>query len=213
MSKQTDTAYHYIKDKILHGIFKPTQKLTEVQLTELIGVSRNTVKKALLKLEQENLITIEDNKGATIKAFTLEEVINYLEIREVLEGLVARSAIKKISNSDLEKMRIILEDMKLLLAANEFDKYSEKNKEFHAIIYNSAPNRQAVEIITMIRTQLNRYQFRTILVPGRSELSHQEHTQIYAALCHRDEKEAEEAVKRHIHSVRDVIEQNYYYLS
>lgn len=212
MSKQTDMAYQYIREKILSGVFKPSQKLTEVQLTEMTGVSRNTIKKALLKLEQENLVVTEDNKGATIKSFTLEEIKNYLEIRGALEGLVARSVARNISNSDLNKMKAMLEQMENLLTGNEFDKYSEKNKEFHAVIFDSAPNKQAVEIITMIRTQLSRYQLRTILVPGRSEVSLKEHYAIYEAFLERDEKKAEEAVKKHISSVSEVIGQNYHYL-
>jgi DNA-binding GntR family transcriptional regulator len=213
MSRPTDTTYQYIKERILDGTFKPSQKLTEIQLTQVIGVSRSTIKKALLKLEQENLITIEDNKGATIKAFTLEEILNYLEIREVLEGLVAKSAARNICDSDLAKLNETLEHMKTYLQCNEFDKYSANNKQFHTIIYNSASNQQAVDLITMIRTQLLRFQFRTILVPGRNEASLREHISIYEALSQKDEEQAEKAVKAHIASVRKVIEQNYYLLS
>ncbi|HMM22099.1 MAG TPA: GntR family transcriptional regulator [Selenomonadales bacterium] len=212
MSRPTEIAYQYIKEKILNGTLKPAQKLTEIQLTQEIGVSRSTIKKALLKLEQENLVTIEDNKGATIKSFTLEEVLNYLEIREVLEGLIARSAARNITAADLDKLKIILEQMKLFLNNNEFDKYSEQNKEFHAVIYQLASNRPAVDIITIIRTQLIRYQFRTILVPGRKDLSFAEHMTIYEALREHNEDQAELAIKRHVASVRKVVEQNYHYL-
>lgn len=211
--KQTDVAYHYIKDRILEGTFKPAQKLVEVQLAELIGVSRNTVKQALLKLSQENLVAIEVNKGATIKSFTLEEVLNYLDIREVLEGLVARSVTSNVTDSDLERMRCILEKMKVHLENQEFDKYSALNTEFHGIIYASTTNVQAVELINMIRTQLIRYQFRTVLVPGRSQSSFNEHLEIYKAIASRDENEAEIAVRRHVSAVRETIKNNYYYLA
>lgn len=211
--KQTDAAYHYIKDRILEGTFKPAQKLVEMQLAELIGVSRNTVKQALLKLAQENLVLIEVNKGATIKSFTLEEVLNYLEIREVLEGLVARSATCNVTENDLEKMKHILERMKAHLANQEFDKYSSLNTEFHGIIYRSTGNIQAVELINMIRTQLIRYQFRTILVPGRSQSSFTEHAEIYKAIAARNELAAELAVRRHVSAVRETIKNNYHYLS
>lgn len=212
MSKQTDIAYQYIRQKILDGTFKPSQKLIEMQLAQMIGVSRNTIKKALLKLGQENLVEIEDNKGAIIKSFTLEEVLNYLEIREVLEGLVVRSAIKNISDSDLTRLKNILDQMAVHLSNDEFDKYSALNKDFHAIIYHSAQNTQAVELITMIRTQLIRYQFRTILIPGRRQASYDEHVQIYQALAEHDEKKAEEAVREHVAGVRQTIEHNYQYL-
>lgn len=47
MSNQTEYAYKYIRERILDGTFKPTQKLIESQLSEMISVSRNTVKKKL----------------------------------------------------------------------------------------------------------------------------------------------------------------------
>lgn len=212
MSSQMDMTYQYIKDRILKGTFRPSQKLTETELVQQIGVSRNTIKKAFLKLEQENLIAIEKNKGATIKAFTLEEILNYLEIREVLEGLISKNAVRNISMNDLDKMHETLEQMKEFLANNNFDKYSENNRLFHAIIYASASNRPAVDMIMMIRTQLLRYQFRTILVPGRTEASLQEHTKIYEAFRRKDETQVVEAVTSHISNVRRVIEQNYHFL-
>jgi len=212
MSRQTDVAYQYIKQRILEGEYKPAQKLTEIQLAELIEVSRSTVKKALLKLQQENLVTIENNKGASIKSFTLEEVINYLEIREVLEGLVARSVAKEISESGLEELKRILGEMKIRLQNNKLDEYSILNKSFHKEMYKAAKNVQAVELINMIRTQLIRYQFRTILVPGRNQASYTEHEKIYEALKLRDETAAEEAVRNHIFNVRETIRLNYQYL-
>lgn len=210
--RQSDTAYDYIKEKILDGSYKPSQRLTETQLSKEIDVSRHTIKLALLKLEQENLVKIEKNKGATINSFTLEEVINFLEIREVLEGLVARNAAKNISDSELEELDTLLERMLKHLKGNEFDHYSNLNKEFHNIIYKASKKLEAVELIDMIKTQLIRYHFRTILVPGRNESSYNEHRRILEALKLRDEKEAENAIIDHITNVRLTIEQNYHYL-
>ena len=210
--KQTDAAYHYMKDKILDGTFKPAQKLVETQLAELIGVSRNTVKKALLKLEQENLVAIEVNKGATIKSLTLEEILNYLEIQELLDGLVVKSAIRNMTEADLEKMKSILDQMKNHLEKQEFDQYSALNKEFHKVIYQSATNVQAVEQVNIIKTQLSRYKFRTILVSDRKKSSYKEHMEIYKTIKERNEEKAEIAVKKHVAAVRETIKENYHYL-
>ena len=212
MMGKTETAYLYIKNKILDGTYKPTQKLTEIQLAEMIGASRNTVKNALLKLQQENLVTIEENKGATIKSFTLEEVSNYLEIREVLEGLVAKSAAINISDTALEELGNIFKEMVDHSTHNRFEEYSKMNQQFHKIIYSAAQNIQAVELITMIKTQLSRYQFRTTLVPGRNQASLKEHGKIYEALQRHDVSLTETAIKNHVAEVRRTIEQNYHYL-
>ncbi|XCS10773.1 GntR family transcriptional regulator [Aeribacillus pallidus] len=86
MKRPMDIAYEYIKERIMNGAFLPSQKLNESELSNQIGVSRNTVKKALFKLEQECLVDMEENKGATVKSFTVKEVVNYFEIRELLES-------------------------------------------------------------------------------------------------------------------------------
>lgn len=212
MSKQTDTAYKYIKQRILEGSYRPAQKLNESELSEAIGVSRNTVKKALLSLQQENLVQIENNKGASVKSYTLDEVKNYLEIREVLEGLVARKAAENISDEELIEMEHILARMHLCIQENRLDEYSGSNQDFHKVIYKTSKNEEAVEMITIIRTQLIRYHFRTILVPGRTQASYKDHLRILEALKARDGKAAEEAVRDHIANVRMTIEKNYSYL-
>ncbi len=212
MRRQMETAFQFIKEKILDGSYKPSQKLIESELSQTIGVSRNTIKKALLKLEQENLVKIEENKGATIKSFTLEEVVHYLEIREVLEGLVAKTAALHLQDSGLDKLENILQKMEMKLQSNELEEYSSFNRQFHQVIYDSSPNVPAVQMINMIKTQLLRYHFRTVLVPGRSEQSIKEHKAIFEALKAHDGQMAEQAVKLHISHVRETIEKNFSYL-
>jgi DNA-binding GntR family transcriptional regulator len=207
-----DTAYEHIKSKILDGTFRPSQKITENQLSEEIGVSRNTVIKALLKLEQENLVVIEKNKGASVKSFTLQEVVNYIEIREVLEGLAIRTAVQNISDEEIKRLSEILRDMDECVQNGRLDEYSGLNKSFHDIIYSASRNKQAVEMIKMIKTQLNRFHFKTILVPGRNRESYAEHERIYQALLHRNADEAEAAIRQHVANLRQTIEQNYNFL-
>ncbi|WP_338448196.1 GntR family transcriptional regulator [Niallia oryzisoli] len=212
MSQQTETAYHFIKERILDGTYKPSQKLIEAQLSQDVGVSRNTIKKALLMLSRENLVELEKNKGATIKSYTMEEVVNYMQIRAVLEGLVAKNATKKITDSDLQVLEQIVQQMKTYTEENDFDRYTLLNNEFHEIIYKASENKQAVEMINTIKNQLKRINFRSLLLPGRNQESLQEHIRIYEALKNRNEKEAAEAVEHHVDHVRQVIVHNYQFL-
>ena len=199
-------AYQFIKDKILDGSFRPSQKLNESDLSKLIGVSRNTVKKALLKLERENLVEIEENKGATVKSHTLDEILNYLEIREVLEGLLARRAAASIGDGQLRELQDVYRKMEDHLKNNRLDEYSVLNRTFHQIIYDASENRQAVELVNVIKTQLLRYHLRTVLVPGRNHESLEEHRQILEALLARDPARAEESIRRHVGNIRKTIQ-------
>lgn len=209
MKRPAEIAYEFIKDRILDGVYFPSQKLIENDLALEIGVSRNTVKKALLKLEQENLIVMENNKGATIKAFTIEEIQNYLKIREVLEGLIAADAAAKITDEEIAKLEEILEQMRTDLAEGNFDAYSQGNLKFHDVIYQASNNKQAVELVKIIKQQLKRLQFRTILVPGRNESSFKEHSDILSSLRNREVELSERLVKKHVANVRETIVQHY----
>ncbi|MFJ7738726.1 GntR family transcriptional regulator [Lysinibacillus sp. NPDC097287] len=212
MKRPTEIAYEFIKVRILEGTYHPSQKLIENDLALEIGVSRNTVKKALLKLEQENLVMLEKNKGATIKSFNLREIVNYLKIREVLEGLIGSSAASNIKDEDIEQLEQILENMKDYLRKNNFDGYSECNLQFHEIIYNASENEQAVDIVKIIKQQLKRLQIKTILVPGRNNDSLMEHANILEALRERNPEKIEKQLKEHVANVRSTIENNYSFL-
>ncbi|KOY83514.1 GntR family transcriptional regulator [Lysinibacillus macroides] len=209
MKRPTEIAYEFIKERILEGIYQPSQKLIENDLSLEIGVSRNTVKKALLKLEQENLVVLEKNKGATIKSFSLDEINNFLKIREVLEGLIASDAAQNITAEDLQKLDTILMEMKSHLQNHDFDAYSQSNLDFHEVIYNASHNQQAVDMVKIIKQQLKRLQFKTILVPGRNENSLEEHRHILEALQNHDAEQAENYLKRHVENIRHTILNNY----
>lgn len=209
MKRPTEIAYEFIKERILEGIYQPSQKLIENDLSVEIGVSRNTVKKALLKLEQENLVVLEKNKGATIKSFSLDEINNFLKIREVLEGLIALGAAENITEEDLLRLDAILVEMKNHLQNKNFDSYSKCNLNFHDVIYNASNNQQAVDLVKIIKQQLKRLQFKTLLVPGRNENSLEEHANILKALQNRDAVLAEKYLKQHVANVRHTILNNY----
>ena len=212
MSKQTDLAYQYIKDKIFDGTYKPSQKLIESQLAEMIGVSRNTIKKALLKLEQENLVDIEDNKGATIKSYSPAEIIHSLEILDALERLVFLSAVENVTEQELSKMEQIVKKMEEIISQNKYEEYANLIMEFREIIYTLADNKQAVGLIHSIRNPLKRYQLRSMLFPGTKESSVKEHRKMVELMKKRDSVGLEKAVQEDLRIVRETFLQNYQFL-
>ena len=201
MLRANEQAYEYIKDRIISGEYKPAQRLVEYKLAEEIGVSRNTIKKALLRLEQERLLTVEDNKGSVIASLAPEEVMEYLEIRESLEVLIIQHAVENITDEDIAQLTQILQEMKALASAGDLQAYSAKNQKFHNVIYDAAHHEITKNMILDIKNQMLKFQIRTMNVPGRADQSLKEHEDIVNALRVRDGKRAEEAVRAHLHGV------------
>jgi DNA-binding GntR family transcriptional regulator len=206
---QTNQVHQELQRRIMEGVYRPSESLTAVTLAAELGVSRNTIRKALMKLESENLVVIEENKRARVRWFTMEEVMQYLEVRELLEGFVIRESLPILGKRELEEMRSILTEMKKCFKAGELLQYSQYNWQFHDVVYRMCPNRPAVEMIMVIKNQLRRYNIKTILIQGRGEDSLKEHVQILSALERRDPEEAETLVRRHIANLRTVLRKHF----
>ena len=205
MRDQTNQVHQVLRQRILDGIFRPSESLTEVTLAAELGVSRTTIRKALLKLESENLVVIEENKRARVRWFSIEEVMQYLEVRELLEGFVIRQSVPFLANAELKEMRAILAEMKKCLKAHDLIQYSQNNWRFHDVIYRVCPNRPAVEMVMAIKNQLKRYNIKTMLVQGRGEDSLDEHSKILSAFERHDADGAETQMRRHIANLRTVL--------
>jgi DNA-binding GntR family transcriptional regulator len=206
---QTSQVLQEIRKRIFDGVFLPSESLTELTLSEELGVSRNTVRKALLKLESEKLVIIEENKRARVRWFSIEEIIQYLEIRELLEGFMIRQSMPFLGDGEIEEMRTILAEMQKCLEARDLLQYSRHNGRFHDVIYRVCPNRPAVEMTTMIKNQLKRYNIKTILIQGRGEDSLDEHKKIFSAIERRDLDGAAAMMRRHITNFRTVLQNHF----
>jgi len=206
---QTSQVHQEIRKRILDGVFRPSESLTELTLAEELGVSRNTVRKALLKLESEKLVIIEENKRARVRWFSIEEVIQHLEIRELLEGFMIRQSMPFLGDAEIEEMRTSLSEMQKCLEVRDLLRYSQHNGRFHDVIYRVCPNRPAVEMTMAIKNQLKRYNIKTILIPGRGDDSLDEHSKILSAIERRDADGAETMMRRHIANLRTVLQNHF----
>src|ERR1700754_294748 len=84
-----------LRAAILAGEFHPGERVHEVKLTALLGVSRTPVRAALQKLASEGLLDYTPNRGYTLREFSISEVISAYEVRAVLEGLAARLSAER----------------------------------------------------------------------------------------------------------------------
>ena len=202
---RTGYVYQELRQRILEGLFRPSETLTEVTIAAELGVSRSTIRKALLKLESDRLVVIEENKRARVRWFSMEEVLQCLEVREVLEGFVIRQSAPLLGTGELGEMRAILADMTRCIETRDLLQYSQHNWRFHDVVYRLCPNRQAVEMTMAIKNQLKRYNIKTILIRKRAEDSLDEHRGILAALERGDADEAEALMRCHIANLRELL--------
>jgi DNA-binding GntR family transcriptional regulator len=204
-ARRRDRAYLAIRDGILTGVYGPNQRLTEMDLSAELGVSRQTVGIALVRLEQEGLVVTQPNRGASVRSGSVAEALRALRVREALEGVAASLAAQFVTPAELEEMDAVLASMERRDDPEGLARYSRLNARLHELILNTARDETLNRMLASLDYALVRYQLRTVLVPGRLEESVAEHQHIVAALRAHDPAAAEHAARRHVARIREVL--------
>jgi DNA-binding GntR family transcriptional regulator len=194
-----------LRDAIVRGRLQPNERLIETDLARTLGVGRSAVRTALARLEHEGLVEHERNRGARVRLIGTVEAVEILEARAVLEGLAARQAANKATPEDIRELNAILGQMRALLDTGDLLGASDQNAALHGRLLEIAGHDTATRLISALKSQLVRFQYRTILLPGRSERSFAEHTAVVDAVAAGDGDAAEEAMRAHLSHVADAL--------
>jgi DNA-binding GntR family transcriptional regulator len=194
-----------LRDAIVSGRLHPNERLIETDLARELGVGRSAVRTALVRLEQEGLVEHERHRGARVRLIAKGEAVEILEARAVLEGLAARQAADKARPEDIRDLRAILARMRALLVSGDLLGASDQNAVLHAKLLEIAGHDTAERLISALKSQLVRFQYRTILLPGRSDRSLAEHRAVVDAIAAGDGAAAEQAMRTHLSQVADAL--------
>lgn len=205
VAASVDSAYTSLRDQIVQGKLMPNERLVEVDLTASLGVGRAAVRTFLARLEQEGLVVREPNRGARVRMVTEAEALEITQARAALEVLAAHEATVHATDDDIAAMRETLAHMADRMHAGDLIAYSEGNASLHAKIIATSRHHTAARLIAGLKAQMVRFQYRTVLVPGRSIQSLAEHTAIIDAIATRDPAAAGAAMRLHLSHVADTL--------
>jgi DNA-binding GntR family transcriptional regulator len=190
-----------LRQAILSGDLAPGQRLVEEELAGTLGVTRQSLRAALLDLSAEGLVERIPNRGARVRVVSTAEAVAITECRMALEALCAVKAAKRITDDEAARLRELAENLKRSVAEGDPLKYSELNRELHRRVGVISGQAVAVGLLERLHAQLVRHQFQLALRPGRPEVSLPEHLAIADAVAGRRPADAEHAVRAHLASV------------
>ena len=195
--------YKILRKGITSGELEPGMRLKEVDLVERLGVSRTPIREALNQLSREGLVEITPRRGAFVKPWGKQEVLEVLLLREVLEGLAGRLAAANMADEEIQVLEELMKDYE-----RGKMEYSEADRLFHETIVNACGMERLRELIWNLYDSL---QMKKILALSFNEQkrireSIREHRRIIRALRSRDEDKVEQAIRDNFRKTRSVIE-------
>ncbi|MET0277579.1 MAG: GntR family transcriptional regulator [Pseudorhodoplanes sp.] len=198
-----------LREEILSGNHGAGRRLNEVHLSQALEVSRTPVRAALQALAGEGLLDYAPNRGFTVRAFQLSEIIEAYDIRASLEGIAARFAAQR--GLSAQEKAIIEKSLahgdKLLrrgvFKSGDLSHYRIINGNFHDAVLGAANNRMLGEMIRIcqhvpISSSRNIVAFHYQDVRRR----HDDHHRIYEAIMAHEPWRAETLMREHVASIK-----------
>ena len=198
MATTTNSSYDALREAIVRGDIAPEARLVESEISTNFKMSRGAVRTALIRLEEEGLVVREPHRGARVRKVSDDEAVEILQVRAVLEGLAVRLTAERIDDAGATRLRALLDRHRELLEGGDLLGASDANADLHAALLELSGHGTARRLIRALNSQTVRYQYRTILIPGRPAASVAEHTAIVEAVVAGRPEEAEAAMRSHL---------------
>ena len=198
--------YETLLQMLLSGEIPMGEQLDERELSTKLGVSRTPLREAIASLVRAGLVEYFPYRGNFVKKWTAKQVSDLYLVRKSLEVLAIHIVTPKLSNEDIDNIRLVLNEAEAALVRGDLPAFGEADSRFHRMMVQKTENSTLIDTlehlsvqIQMIRTIANRDS--TLL-----ERTTQERPRILNALEQRDSELAASLMADHIEGVsRSVI--------
>ena len=187
-----------VEEEIATGQLKDGSKLDEASIAKRFSVSRTPVREALLQLVGSGMAIQIPKRGCFVKAPSLREMIEMFEVMSELEGMCARLAARRMSEQQLERLKIANAGCKRAIETSDSDLYYSENVAFHECIYEACGNSYLANETRQLRRRLQSYRRLQLRVRGRMSQSLKEHDQIIEAIEAGDAGKADQVSREHV---------------
>ncbi|BDG45893.1 MULTISPECIES: GntR family transcriptional regulator [Parageobacillus] len=196
---KTQIAYEYILSRIENGVYGPGYRIVIDQIARELSLSSIPVREAIRQLEAEGWIQYKPYTGAIVSNINEKEYLETLSVLAVLEGYATALSSGNMKEGMIQQLAELNKKMEQALQEFDFERFSELNYEFHALIYKHCGNAYLEEQIKQIWQRMKRIRaYGFTFVPQRAKESIKEHEEIIRLLKEQAPRnEIEDFVRQH----------------
>jgi len=198
----TQIAYHGIRHMLYNKELVPGQRIAYRDLAERLKLSSTPIIQALKWLELQGFVRHEPNRGYSMAPFSLKELEELYEIRELIEPSLVPTAIEKINRKGLRGLKAALEAH--LSAERDFylNERLFRNRDFHMTLASLSGKATQVRILQNVFDMLFlKYGGNYFPIESLSSTD-QAHQEVYDAFALRSLERAQSVLKNHLTNVK-----------
>jgi DNA-binding GntR family transcriptional regulator len=176
----------------------PGQSISEKEMASKMGVSRQPVREAFIKLAEARLLSIQPQRGTFVVKISARAVMDARFIREALETAVVRELVGRADNQFFNEMEYILQQQLAVAEAEDWGAFLHWDDRYHHAMTRATGRECAWRVIEAEKAQMDRVRY--LSYSGHSPVSSMidQHRQILNAVKSGDVTAAEDAVRYHL---------------
>lgn len=192
-----DQVFTHLENDILSGKYQRGEVLTEIQLSNELGVSRTPIREALRKLAQEHLIE-ESSKGSVVMGITEKDLKDIFLIREQLECMAASLAAQNRTDEQLAELKEVLELQEFYLLKFDSEHIKYMDNKFHRTLYKLSGSMSFYDTLVPLHKKIQKYRMAAVQSKSRAAASVEEHRKIFEAIADKNAELASKYAKEHV---------------
>ncbi len=185
----TEMTARRLRTMILTGELSEGTRVTEIGLTELLGISRTPAREAIRLLSSEGLLVVTANRGAEVVSYSAEVIRDSIEVVEYLEGVAGQFAAQRATDGEIDEICSLTLEMQAAFRRRDKIRYYTLNQDIHNAILKASHNQVLIEEHRRVNSRLFRIRFQPNDSETRWKSAMDEHEAISRAL---EERRAEE---------------------
>ncbi len=193
-----DTVYATLRERIADGTLQAGEIVTEVQLADILSVSRTPVRDAVRRLVAENLLIMPKKGAVRVYSPTAADLADVYCTRAALESMAARLAAMGSDDAFVKKLNGICDSCSQLPEENLVSAAAALNGSFHQAILDRADNARISNLLANLNPIIVRYRHISLTFRDHLTQSWEEHRTIAQLFAQCSPETVETHVRTHI---------------
>jgi DNA-binding GntR family transcriptional regulator len=201
----SDQVYNVLWRQIVNRTLRPGDKISDLQISEELGVSRTPVREALYRLAQDKIVEVKSQRGFFVASFFSQDVQEIYDVRAALEVLAMRLALPHLTATQLDAAQQALDEARRQVehdAEGGRAFWLQVDRDFHQMLGRAAGNQRLESFIAGLQGQIGVLQVYGTYLLEIEQMALGHHQMMLDAMRSGDGAAAARAMERHIHEVK-----------
>lgn len=190
--------FDILRQAIVQLRLRPGDLLSEADIARQLGVSRQPVREAFIKLSEIGLVEVRPQRGTYVMLISIRQVQNVRFIREAVEFAVVRKAASEATPATMHILRQLLEKQREAGEKSDHAEFLRLDEAFHQAIAELADCAYAWRTLENLKSQMDRVRYLSMADATPFDILVGQHTAIVDSIERHAPDDAEAAMRAHL---------------